>query len=119
MENGYVYPPDPVNGWDLDGTRSRRQKGKQSKQPKGLTDNEQKALRDGKNKWNKKDYNSAKLKQKQYNQKMSGQRNMQKRMNNTKNKPKGSGRGMGPPELWLIDLFFPFQLFQPKTGPLS
>ncbi len=29
VENSYVYPPDPVNGWDLDGTsKNTSQSGK-------------------------------------------------------------------------------------------
>ncbi len=41
MENNYVYPPDPVNGWDLSGERAQR--GRQKNRPKASREQERAA----------------------------------------------------------------------------
>lgn len=130
VENNYVYPTDPVNEYDLTGTR--RQRRQQSRQPKStnqknaLNRNEFKAYlekKSGKGGFDKKAAKSAEQKLRRSG-KFQGLINQQKRQNLNRSKggtPKGGkgGRGLGPPELWLLDLFFPYQLFKPKYGPPS
>jgi RHS repeat-associated protein len=83
-DNAYAYVNNPITDYDLTGQRAQR--GRQQAQEKKLNFKELKAWNEGKNKYNSKDWNSAKAKQK-YNEKIRGER--QSRESKDKNNRKG------------------------------
>jgi RHS repeat-associated protein len=108
VENNYVYPPDPVNDFDLSGEAKG---GQQSNDPRQFSKEELKAkyMRDhGNSNYDKRAYKSFQQKMK-YNQKIEGVRNAQKRLNSVKNV------GKGIIERSFIFIFVPVtQLFGPS-----
>lgn len=102
VENRYVYPPNPVNDFDLSGTKAQR--GKSQSKPKQLSPAEDRALKEGKNSRNAKDYNSAKQKQK-YNEKISGERkSRQSKDKDNRGGPKGGASAGGGARSFSIPL---------------
>jgi RHS repeat-associated protein len=118
VENNYVYPPDPVNDFDLTGTFAQR--GRQSFQLRKLSGRELEALSRSKlgkklTKEQARIFKAAKEKIKT-NEKLLKLRNSREIKDI---KTKGGTKNIGPNELWLMDLFFPSHLFKPKVGPVS
>ncbi len=110
VDNNYVYPPDPVNDFDLSGLAQR---GRQSSTPKQFSTRELMALKEGRNRANEKIWKEAMQKQK-YNEKILLQRRSREIKNN-KNPSKGSGL-RGPSQMLLVDWFFPFYITDPLFG---
>jgi len=110
--NPYVYPDDPVNDFDLDGTRAQR--GKQSSQPKKLSESEKRALQRGQGK----DYKRALQKQK-YNEKLKGTRNSRWSNSKTMIRPIVPP---SPPKIIPFIILIPKEItdyFNPRSKPLA
>lgn len=118
VDNNYVYPTDPVNGFDVTGLA--KNKGKQPRSTNslhGLTDTEQQAVTDkltGKGNYDKKAYKSA-LKKGYTGEKFEGLRDIQKRQSTYKALPKAADKGNIT--IWLVDVFGPWRhLNLPSNG---